>query len=100
MRGADQRSGSLFSYVDLEERVLADHPLRTMREIANAALGALSGQSEAIYATGVSGPSIPPERLLRALLLQAFYDVRSGYARSWMTEVRPAVPLVRRAGRG
>ncbi len=50
MRGADQRSGSLFSYVDLEERVLADHPLRTMREIANAALGALSGQS---------GPSTP-----------------------------------------
>ncbi len=99
MRGADQRSGSLFSYVDLEERVLADHPLRTIREIANAALGALSGQSEAIYATGVSGPSIPPERLLRALL-QAFYDVRSGCARSWMTEVRPAVPLVRRAGRG
>ena len=100
MRGADQRSGSLFSYVDLEDRVRADHPLRTIREIANAALGTLGGESEAIYATGVSRPSIPPERLLRALLLQAFYDVRSGSARSWMTEVRPAVPLVRRAGRG
>ena len=77
MRGSDQRSGSLFSYVDLEDRVRGDHPLRTIREIANAALGALSGAFEAIYATGVGRPSIPPERLLRALLLQAFYGVRS-----------------------
>ena len=77
MRGSDQRSGSLFSYVDLEDRVRGDHPLRTIREIANAALGALSGEFEAIYATGVGRPSIPPERLLRALLLQAFYGVRS-----------------------
>ena len=77
MRGSDQRSGSLFSYVDLEDRVRADHPLRTIREIANAALSALSGEFEAIYATGVGRPSIPPERLLRALLLQAFYGVRS-----------------------
>ena len=77
MRGSDRRSGSLFSYVDLEDRVRADHPLRTIREIANAALGALSDEFEAIYATGVGRPSIPPERLLRALLLQAFYGVRS-----------------------
>ena len=56
MRGSDQRSGSLFSYVDLESRVRADHPLRTIREIANAALGALSGAFEAIYATGVGRP--------------------------------------------
>ena len=77
MRGSDQRSGSLFSYVDLEDRVRADHPLRPIREIANAALVALSGEFEAIYATGLGRPSIPPERLLRALLLQAFYGVRS-----------------------
>ena len=77
MRGSDQRSGSLFSYVDLEVRVRADHPLRTIREIANAALEALSAEFEAIYAPGVGRPSIPPERLLRALLLQAFYGVRS-----------------------
>ena len=77
MRGSDQRSGSLFCYVDLEDRVRADHPLRPIREIANAALVALSGEFEAIYATGVGRPSIPPERLLRALLLQAFYGVRS-----------------------
>ena len=63
--------------MDLEDRVRADHPLRTIREVANAALRALSGEFEAIYATGVGRPSIPPERLLRALLLQAFYGVRS-----------------------
>lgn len=77
MRGSDQRSGSLFSYVDLEARVRPNHPLRPIREIVNASLEALSADFEAIYATGVGRPSIPPERLLRALLLQAFYGVRS-----------------------
>lgn len=55
----------------------ADHPLRTTREIANAALGALSVECDAIYAVGVGCPSIPPERLVRALLLQAFSGIRS-----------------------
>jgi transposase len=77
MRGLDQRAGSLFSYVDLESRVRADHPLRTIREIVNAALSGLSADFEALYASGVGRPSIPPERLLRALLLQAFYGIRS-----------------------
>jgi transposase len=77
MRGSDQRSGSLFSYVDLESRVRADHPLRSIRGIVNEALLTLSADFEAIYATGVGRPSIPPERLLRALLLQAFYGIRS-----------------------
>lgn len=77
MRGSDQRSGSLFSYVDLESRVRGDHPLRPIREIVNRALLALSADFEAIYAAGVGRPSIPPERLLRALLLQAFYGIRS-----------------------
>ena len=76
MRGSDQRSGSLFSYVDLEARVRADHPLRPIREMVNAALERLSGEFEVLYASGV-GQSIPPERLLRALLLQAFYGIRS-----------------------
>ena len=76
-RGSDQRSGSLFSYVDLESRVRADHPLRPIREIVNAALSALSAEFDAIYAAGVGRASIPPERLLRALLLQAFYGIRS-----------------------
>ena len=77
MRGSDARSGSLFSYVDLESRVRADHPLRTIRAVVNEALAELSTDFAAIYAAGFGRPSIPPERLLRALLLQAFYGVRS-----------------------
>lgn len=76
MRGDDRRSGSLFSYVDLEARVAADHPLRPIRTIVNDALGGLSGEFEALY-SHLGRPSIPPERLLRALLLQAFYSIRS-----------------------
>jgi transposase len=76
MRGSDQQSGSLFSYVDLEARVRADHPLRPIRSIVNAALERLSPDLAGLYAT-VGRPSIPPERLLRALLLQAFYGLRS-----------------------
>ena len=77
MRGADVRSGSLFSYVDLEGRVGRDHPLRVIREMANAALGDLSDDFAAIYPPRLGRPSIPPERLLRAMLLQAFYGIRS-----------------------
>jgi transposase len=76
MRGEDRRSGGLFSYVDLEARVPADHPLRPIRAIVDDALSALSGEFEALY-SHLGRPSIPPERLLRALLLQAFYSVRS-----------------------
>jgi transposase len=76
MRGSDERSGSLFSYVDLEARVRSDHPLRTIRPIANAALADLSGEFAALY-TDFGRPSIAPEKLLRAMLLQAFYGVRS-----------------------
>ena len=77
MRGSDVRTGSLFSYVDLEDRVRADHPLRTIREIVNAALADLSADFDALYPPRLGRPSIPPERLLRAMLLQAFYGVRS-----------------------
>ena len=76
MRGSDERSGSLFSYVDLEARVRGDHPLRTIREIANAALSELSRTFTALY-TDFGRPSIAPEKLLRAMLLQAFYGIRS-----------------------
>jgi transposase len=76
MRGSDERSGSLFSYVDLEARVRLDHPLRTIREIANAALSDLSRAFTSIY-TDFGRPSIAPEKLLRAMLLQAFYGIRS-----------------------
>ena len=77
MRGSDERSGSLFSYVDLEARVRADHPLRTIREIANGALADLTGEFALLYPPRLGRPSIAPERLLRAMLLQAFYGIRS-----------------------
>jgi transposase len=76
MRGTDERSGSLFSYVDLDARVPKDHPLRAIREIANGALADLSADFAAMYAP-LGRPSIPPEKLLRASLLQAFYTIRS-----------------------
>jgi transposase len=76
MRGSDKRSGELFSYVNLEDRVGRDHPLRAIREIANVALADLSGEFAALYSR-TGRPSIAPEMLLRALLLQAFYSVRS-----------------------
>ena len=76
MRGSDERTGSLFSYVDLEARVRPDHPLRTIREIANASLSNLSRDFGKLY-TDFGRPSIAPEKLLRAMLLQAFYGIRS-----------------------
>jgi transposase len=76
MRGGDGRSGSLFSYVDLEARVGKDHPLRIIRGIVNEALAGLSGDFSALYSQS-GRPSIPPEKLLRAMLLQAFYSIRS-----------------------
>ena len=76
MRGSDLRSGELFSYIDLEERVPAKHPLRKIRQIVNDVLQSLDSEFAGLYA--VDGrPSIPPERLLRASLLQAFYTIRS-----------------------
>jgi transposase len=76
MRGSDGRAGELFAYVDLERRVPTDHPLRLIRAVVNAALGELSGALGQLYAR-LGRPSIPPEKLLRALLLQAFYSIRS-----------------------
>jgi transposase len=76
MRGWDARSEVLFSYVNCEGRVPKDHPLRAILRIVDQALAALSPEFEGLYAK-FGRPSIPPERLLRALLLQAFYSVRS-----------------------
>ena len=76
MRGEDQRAASFFSYVSLEQRIPADHPLRPIRELVDEALRSLSPAFNRLYARD-GRPSIPPERLLRALLLQAFYTVRS-----------------------
>ena len=76
MRGSDMRTGELFSYVDLEKRVPAHHPLRLIRRIVNEVLADLDGEFAELYAAE-GRPSIAPERLLRALLLQAFYTIRS-----------------------
>ncbi len=76
MRGLDERTGSLFSYVDLEARIRPDDPLRPIRAIVNEALERLEGAFAPLYAQ-VGRPSIPPEKLLRGMLLQAFYSIRS-----------------------
>jgi transposase len=76
MRGSDERSGSLFSYVDLEQRVPAKHPLRVIRAIVNDVLVSLDAEFEKLY-EGTGRQSVAPERLLRASLLQAFYTIRS-----------------------
>lgn len=76
MRGTDDKTGALFSYVDLEARVRKDHPLRVIRTIVNEALARLQGDFAALYSC-LGRPSIPPERLLRAMLLQALYSIRS-----------------------
>jgi len=77
MRGDDQQLQSgMFSYVALEDRIPADHPLRGVRKLVDAVLAEMSNDLEGLYSK-VGRPSIPPERLLRALLLQVFYSVRS-----------------------
>jgi transposase len=76
MRGTEEQSAGLFSYVSCEARVPSDHPLRAIRMIVDEALEVLSPEFERLYSK-VGRPSIPPEKLLRALLLQAFYSVRS-----------------------
>jgi transposase len=76
MRGPDRRTEGLFSYVSCESRVPAGHPLRSILPVADAALAALSADFQQLYALN-GRPSIAPEKLLRALLLQAFYSVRS-----------------------
>jgi transposase len=76
MRGADQQQNHIFSYSSPEERVRKDHPLRTMRATVDEVLQQLSRRFDAMYAK-VGRPSIPPEQLLRAQLLQMLYSIRS-----------------------
>jgi transposase len=76
MRGLDERPEGFFSYVRLEERIPADHPLRPIKDLADEALGSLNKRFEGLYSS-MGRPSIPPEMLLRATLLQAFFSVRS-----------------------
>lgn len=76
MRGTFDEPGQLFSYISLEQRVAARHPLRTIRELVREVFRDLDRDFHTLYST-TGRPSIPPEQLLSALLLQVFYGVRS-----------------------
>ena len=76
MRGDDPQSAHMFSYLSPEQRVPADHPLRPIRQLTDAALAAMSPRFALMYST-LGRPSVPPEKLLRALLLQVLYSIRS-----------------------
>jgi transposase len=76
MRGHDEQQGGMFSYISAEKRVPQDHPLRRIRAMTDTALQAMSPLFTQLYSS-MGRPSIAPEKLLRALLLQAFYSVRS-----------------------
>src|ERR1700681_2441305 len=76
MRGKDTQQSAMFSYVSPEERVAADHPLRPIRRMVDAALKGLSRSFQRMYADW-GRPSVAPEKLLRALLLQVLYSIRS-----------------------
>src|ERR1700678_239341 len=96
MRGEDRTSGTLFSFVDVEARIAANHPLRAMRRLTNVALTELDARFSALY-EGIGRPSIPPERLLRAVLFAASLFDPLGAATGRTAGVRHAVSLVRRA---
>ena len=76
MRGADGTSGSLFSYVDLEDRIPARHPLRKIRQVVNDALASLDEEFDRL-SVDFGRPSVAPERLIRASLLQILFSIRS-----------------------
>ena len=76
MRGSDVPQTTMFSYLSVEDRIPADHPLRAMQALVNPILAALSPRFQAMYAT-MGRPSIPPERLLRAMLVQTLFTIRS-----------------------
>ena len=112
MRGTDEAIGSLFSYVDLEARIPARHPLRKIRQVVNDALASLDGEFAALY-TDFGRPSIAPERLIRASLIQILFSVRVTPEACFQHDaavdgadgIQPPVPLVcrpwdRRSGVG
>ena len=94
MRGADIRQNALFVTVTVEDFVPLDHPLRTLRDLINEALKDLDGLFGSIYADA-GRESIPPERLVRALLLQVLYTICSEHQLMEQVRYKPAVPLVR-----
>ena len=94
MRGKDEQQLDVFSYISPEQRVPHDHPLRPLRVMTDEALRDLQPRFHNLYAK-TGRPSIAPEKLLRALLLQALYSVRSERMLMEQLNYNPAVPLVR-----
>ena len=76
MRGPDDQTSHMFSYLSPEQRVRADHPVRAIRGMTDDVLASLSARFTKMY-SAIGRPSIPPEQLLRALLIQSLYTVRS-----------------------
>ena len=101
MRGADSYNESLFTTVRLEDFVPATHPLRPIRTWVNDALGKMDVKFSSMYVADIKGgrPSIAPEKLMRAMLLQVLYSVRSERQLDGADAIQPAVPLVRGSGR-
>src|SRR5215510_5742377 len=91
MRGIDATQSAMFSYVSPERRIPKDHPLRLVRALCDIALKALSREFERMY-SDIGRPSVPPERLLRALLLQILYTIRTDV--DGATGLQPVVPVV------
>ena len=99
MRGDDRKPDALFSYIRPEQRVPADHPLRPIRDMVDTVLRELSPEFGRLYST-IGRPSIPPEKLLRAMVLQASYSIRSERLLVERLEYDLLFPLVRRHRRG
>ena len=99
MRGDNIDQVGVFSYISPEARVPHDHPLRAIRQMVDGALMELSPEFDRLYAR-TGRPSVPPEKLLRALLLQVLYTVRNERQPDGAVGLQPAVPLVRGAEHG
>src|SRR5690606_2413375 len=94
MRGNQDFQGAMFSYISLEERVPATHPLRKLRAVVDALLATMNREFDAVYARR-GRPSVPPEMLLKALLLQILFSIRS--ERQWVGAIEDNL-LYRRSG--
>ena len=99
MRGHDEQTTHMFSYLSPEQRVPADHPLRAVRALTDEALQTMSRRFASLYAT-TGRPSIPPEQWLRALLLAGALHGAERAAAHGRAQRQPAVPVVRRAEYG
>jgi transposase len=99
MRGDERVQDGMFSYMTLEQRVPREHPLREIRKLTDEVLRSLSAEFEALY-SDLGRRSIAPEYVLRALLLQVFFSVRSERQLVEQIDYNPAVSLVRGPGYG